>query len=259
MQFHHHGYVSGEPRVQEAAGSGIDRPEDLPEEMDVLIVGSGPAGMLLAAQLSQFPDVTTRIIERRDGRLVLGQADGIQPRSVETFQAFGFAGRIAEEAYRITEMCFWHPDPNDPSTIVRGERPPDDPSGISEFPHLIVNQARVLDYFAEAAANGPGRVEPDYGWSFEGLQFADDSEHPVRVRLRRTLDDAAPAQEKVVSAKYVVGCDGARSRVSRKRSPAPTSVRVPTWLDRSTYWISRITAEITASAAPTPPSIRPIT
>lgn len=71
MQFHHHGYVSADPRLQDAAGTGIDRPADLPDEVDVLIVGSGPAGMLLAAQMSQFPDVTTRIIERRDGRLVL--------------------------------------------------------------------------------------------------------------------------------------------------------------------------------------------
>ena len=62
MQFHHHGYVSREPRVLPAEGLGIDRPADLPDEMDVLIVGSGPAGMLLAAQMSQFPTVSTRII-----------------------------------------------------------------------------------------------------------------------------------------------------------------------------------------------------
>ena len=155
MQFHHHGYVSGDPRVQPAAGVGLDRPDELPDEVDVLIVGTGPAGMIAAAQLSQFPEVTTRIVDRRAGRLPIGQADGIQARSVETFQAFGFAGRIAEEAYRITEMCFWHPDPADPSRIVRGERPADDPGGISEFPHLIVNQARVLDYFAEYMANAP--------------------------------------------------------------------------------------------------------
>ena len=85
MQFHHHGYVSGDPRVQPAAGTGLNRPDDLPDVVDVLIVGSGPAGMLLAAQMSQFPGLTTRLIERRDGRLPLGQADGIQPRSVETF------------------------------------------------------------------------------------------------------------------------------------------------------------------------------
>ncbi len=101
MQFHHHGYVSADPRVLPAAGVGIDRAADVPDEVDVLIVGSGPAGMLLAAQLSQYPDVVTRIVERRDGRLELGQADGIQPRSVETFQAFGFAERIvAEDAPR---------------------------------------------------------------------------------------------------------------------------------------------------------------
>ena len=46
--------------------------------MDVLIVGSGPAGMVAAAQLAMFPTVRTHIIERRAGRLELGQADGIQ-------------------------------------------------------------------------------------------------------------------------------------------------------------------------------------
>uniref|UniRef100_UPI0025FFC725 FAD-dependent monooxygenase n=1 Tax=uncultured Arthrobacter sp. TaxID=114050 RepID=UPI0025FFC725 len=153
MQFHHHGYVSGDPRVQPAAGTGIDRPDELPDEVDVLIVGTGPAGMIAAAQLSQFPGITTRIVERRDARLAIGQADGIQARSVETFQAFGFAQRITEEAYRIAEMAFWKPDPANPGRIVRTARPEDDPAGISEFPHLIVNQARVLDYFAEFMKN----------------------------------------------------------------------------------------------------------
>ncbi|WP_127476771.1 FAD-dependent monooxygenase [Microbacterium sulfonylureivorans] len=212
MQFHHHGYVSGEPRVQDAAGTGIDRPADLPDEMDVLIVGSGPAGMLLAAQMSQFPDVTTRIIERRDGRLVLGQADGIQPRSVETFQAFGFAERIVAEAYNIAYMNFWGPDPENPGDIVRTARTEDYGLKISEFPHLIVNQARVLDYFAEAAAHGPARVAPDYGVEFVGLTVHDEGDHPVEVRVRHTAGERA-GEERTVRAKYVVGCDGARSGV----------------------------------------------
>ncbi|WGW13882.1 FAD-binding monooxygenase [Saxibacter everestensis] len=212
MQFHHHGYVSGDPRVQPAAGVGIDRPAELPEEVDVLIVGTGPAGMLAAAQLSQFPNVTTRIVERRPGRLAIGQADGIQARSVETFQAFGFAERIIAEAYAITEMAFWKPDVNDPSRIVRTARTPDDPTGISEFPHLIVNQARVLDYFAEYMVNAPTRMTPDYGYEFRGLEVADEGEYPVTVRLLHT---AGPneGQERAVRAKYVVGADGARSKV----------------------------------------------
>jgi phenol 2-monooxygenase len=212
VQFHHHGYVSGDPRVQPAAGVGLNRPQELPEEVDVLIVGTGPAGMLAAAQLSQFPNVTTRIVERRPGRLAIGQADGIQARSVETFQAFGFAERITAEAYAITEMAFWKPDVNDPSRIVRTARTPDDPTGISEFPHLIVNQARVLDYFAEYMANAPTRMAPDYGHEFRSLQVADEGEYPVTVTLLHT-SGPNEGQERVVKAKYVVGADGARSKV----------------------------------------------
>ncbi len=212
MQFHHHGYVSGDPRVEAAAGVGIDRPEDLPDQVDVLIVGSGPAGMLAAAQLAQFPGITTRVVERRSGRLVIGQADGIQARSVETFQAFGFAERITAEAYRITEMAFWKPDPSDPSRIIRTARAVDDATGISEFPHLIVNQARVLDYFAEFMANSPARMKPDYGLEFLGLDVARTGEYPVTVRLRHT-SGALEGTDRTVQAKYVVGADGARSGV----------------------------------------------
>ncbi|GAB2787006.1 FAD-dependent monooxygenase [Halomonas shantousis] len=212
MQFHHHGYVSKDPRLQPAAGVGLDRSDTLPERVDVLIVGSGPAGMITAAQLAQFPGVSTRIVERRAGRLEVGQADGIQARSVETFQAFGFAGRIIDEAYHITEMAFWKPDPAKPGHIVRTACTPDDPQGISEFPHLIVNQARVLDYLAEAAANGPACVRPDYGYEFEGLEVADEGEYPVTVTLKHT-SGSQEGQTRTVRAKYVVGSDGARSKV----------------------------------------------
>lgn len=215
MQFHHFGYVSGDPRVQPAAPSGIDRPAQVPDEVDVLIVGSGPAGMLLAAQLSQFPDINTRLVEQRAGRLEIGQADGIQARSVETFQAFGFAEQITAEAYRITSMSFWGPDPDDPARIIRTSREVDDEHGISEFPHLIVNQARVLDYFAEVAADSPSRLTPDYGLECVGVSVGDAGDsHPVTVTLRHTTGEQE-GQERRVRAKYVVGCDGARSAVRR--------------------------------------------
>lgn len=205
MQFHHNGYVSGDPRIQPAAGTGIDRPDELPDEVDVLIVGAGPAGMIAAAQLAQFPSITTRIIDRRPGRLEIGQADGIQSRSVETFQAFGFADRIVEEAFVQTEMVFWKPDPDDTSRIVRMSRTPDDPHGVSEFPHLLVNQARVLDYFAEWMARSPTRMTVDYGWEFTGLEIVSTGSTTDHVLVH--LDG------KDVKAKYVIGADGARSGV----------------------------------------------
>lgn len=214
MQFHESGYVVHDPRVRAAAGTGVDRPADLPAEVDVLIVGTGPAGMLLAAQMAQFPSIMTRIVERRPGRLEIGQADGIQARSVETFQAFGFAEQVMQEAYEITTMNYWAPDPDNPGSIVRTQRQADATPQFSEFPHLIVNQARILDYFGEAAANAPARITPDFGWEFVDLEVGETGEYPVRVALRNTNDPNSQI-ERIVRAKYVVGCDGARSAVRR--------------------------------------------
>ncbi|MCR6030877.1 3-hydroxybenzoate 4-monooxygenase [Nocardioides sp. zg-579] len=212
MQFHHHGYVSGDPRRQPVAGVGIDRPVDLPEQMDVLVVGTGPAGMITAAQLSQFPGVSTRIIERREGRLEVGHADGLQARSVETFQAFGFAERLAAEAHHVTEFAFWQPDPADPRRIARAGRAPDDPKGLSEFPHILVNQARVLDYFAAFMADAPTRMSPDFGIAYVDHEVCPGREFPVRVTLARTTGERAGEQLEV-ETKYLVGADGAHSRV----------------------------------------------
>lgn len=214
MQFHHHGYVSGDPTIEPAAGVGIDRPADLPDEIDVLIVGAGPAGVTTAAQLAQFPNVNTRLIESRPHRLEVGQADGIQARSVETFQAFGFAGAITEEAYRITEMAVWRPDPDKPSHIARASVPVDDPEGISEFPHLIVNQARVQDYFIDFMAKSPARLTPDYGIEFIGVENNGDTDYPLTVQLRYTAE-GREGEQRTVRAKYLVGCDGAHSKVRK--------------------------------------------
>lgn len=211
MQFHHHGYVSTDPRIKPAQGTGINRPTEIPDEIDVLIVGSGPAGMLLAAQLSQYPSLTTRIIEKRPDRLAIGHADGIQARSMETFKAFGFADEINSEAYQISEMNFWAPSKEDPSKIVRTRRTLDDERGISEFPHLIVNQARVLDYFAQVAKNSAARIELDFGIEFCGLEVG-EGEYPVSVQIQYVAG-ARTGEKRTIKAKYVVGCDGARSNV----------------------------------------------
>ena len=75
-----------------------------------------------------------------------------------------------------------------------------------------MNQARVLDYFAEFAANAPTRMAPDYGYEFEGLEVADEGEYPVTVTLVRTAGERE-GERRTVRAKYVMGADGARSRV----------------------------------------------
>ena len=90
MQYHLDGFRPGDPEVRPAApGRAPGRP--LPDQVDVLIVGCGPAGLTLAAQLAAFPGIDTRIVERKSGPLERGQADGISCRSMEMFNAFGFA------------------------------------------------------------------------------------------------------------------------------------------------------------------------
>ena len=208
MQYHHHGYVTHDPRVKEAAGAGVDRPDDMPDHMDVLIVGAGPSGIIQAAQLTNYPNVHTRIIDAQPGRLEIGRADGLWSRSSETFQAFEFYERIAAEAQLLGDVNFWGPNPDDPTKIVRAVRATDPPASVSEFPLMIVNQARVADYFAEYAANGPAKIKVDYGYEFLDLQVEETGEYPVKVRL---VDPAG--KERTVRSKYVVGCDGGRSKV----------------------------------------------
>jgi phenol 2-monooxygenase (NADPH) len=212
VQIHERGYVSEDPRIKPAAGYGINRPAELPDKMDVLVVGTGPAAVAVIAQLSRFPSINVRAIEQRAGRLEQGQADGIQARSVETFQAFGFATEIVDEAYRNVEMCFWKPNPDKPEEIIRTERVPDDAHGISEFPHIYVNQSRVLDYFLRDAERAPGKVLPDYGIEFVSLEIDNTQEYPVATRVRYTAGPRT-GEERTVHSKYLVGGDGARSKV----------------------------------------------
>ncbi|WP_194420975.1 FAD-dependent monooxygenase [Microbacterium abyssi] len=209
MQFHRDGYRPGDPDLLPAAPQVQDRSPGLPDAVDVLIVGTGPAGTVLAAQLAAFPDITTRIVERRPGPLEVGQADGVACRTVEMFQAFGLADALVREAYWVNEVRFWGPSEEDRSKIVRTGWVEDTPAGLSEFPHVIVNQARMQEFLLDHAAKSASRLEADYGIEFVGYEM-NNSDHPVTALLRRT-----DGTEITVRAKYVIGCDGARSNVRR--------------------------------------------
>ncbi|SFV16782.1 phenol 2-monooxygenase [Methylobacterium sp. 174MFSha1.1] len=209
MQFYVDGYKPGDPEILAAAPGTETQPAGLPDAVDVLIIGTGPAGMVLAAQLSAFPGITTRIVDRRDGPLQVGQADGVACRTVETFDTFGLSAKLVREGYWVNETVFWRPSPDDRATIARTGRVQDTEDGLSEFPHLIVNQARLLSYLQDYMAKSPTRLAPDFGVDFVTLAVEPEGDHPVVV----TVKDVATGADRVVRARYVVGCDGARSRV----------------------------------------------
>ena len=222
MQFHLNGFRTGNPEVTEPAGQRVANPGTISEEVDVLIVGCGPAGLTLAAQLAAFPEIKTTIIEQKSGPLLLGQADGIACRTIEMFEAFGFSGRVLKESYWVNETSFWKPDDSQRDRIVRSGRIQDVEDGLSEFPHVILNQARVHDFYLDVMRNAPTRLEPFYARKLLDLDIAKNrsTAHPVTVRLER-LDPKYAGQVETVRARYVVGCDGARSTVRKSLGRAP--------------------------------------
>ncbi|MDN5754520.1 MAG: FAD-dependent monooxygenase, partial [Micrococcaceae bacterium] len=62
------------------------------------------------------------------------------------------------------------------------------------------------------AAHSPSRLTPDFGWEFVGLDVTGEGDHPVKVSLVRSAGEDE-GTKKTVHAKYVIGCDGARSKV----------------------------------------------
>src|SRR3954470_9038066 len=213
MQFYLNGYKPGDPFIEDPHPSVAQRPGGLPEETDVLIIGCGPAGLVLAAQMANFPDIRTVVIDRKDGPLEVGQADGIACRTVEMFEAFDLAGPLLDEAYWVNEVAFWRPDPDDPRKIRRTGRIQDVEEGLSEMPHVIVNQARMLAYLLAHMERSASKLEPFYGLHASDIQIdtGGSSEYPVTVTLQHLKGFKETGETSTIRAKYVIGCEGSRS------------------------------------------------
>lgn len=207
MQYHLNGFSCGDPSIAAAS----ERHSCEADTVDVLIIGCGPAGLTLAAQLAAFPEVKTMITEQKSGPLEVGQADGLACRSVEMFEAFGFAEKVLKESYWVNEVGFWRPCA-DGTGLQRADRIQDVEDDLSEMPHVILNQARVHDFYLETMRNSTHRLEPDYSRQLISLLKTDHTDFPVTATFK-CLDETDRTLS--IRAKYVVGCDGARSVVRK--------------------------------------------
>ncbi|CBX96585.1 hypothetical protein IAQ61_005552 [Plenodomus lingam] len=188
---------------------------------DVLIAGSGSAGIFAAAWLAIY-NIPFTILERRNGPLEIGQADGVQVRTVEIYESFGLAEDVLREAYHILEVCFWGTEEGGAGGIKRKGRSVDTPPGLSHLPHVILNQARMNGLMVEkmeGILREKGRTENpiEYGWKVRGVEIdqgmkGDGDAYAVKVKAEKE------GKEEVWEAKYVLACDGAHSTIRHSLS-----------------------------------------
>ncbi|KAJ2994318.1 hypothetical protein NUW58_g1587 [Xylaria curta] len=176
----------------------------IPSEVDVLIVGAGPAGLMLALWLSRL-GIVTRIVDKRTDKVFSGQADGFQARTLEVLDSFGIGERVWKEANRMFEVSFWNPNPD--GRIQRNNRAPNNVVGLSRFSESVLHQGRMEGFFLDGiAASYPHPANPAHQIKVERMiiptsltidkdKVDDDDAYPITVTLRHlSEEEATPTQ-----------------------------------------------------------------
>ena len=223
MQFHLNGFEPGDPAIADPAGrhAGSGACGPLPQRSRRpdrrLRAGGADAGRAIGG-VSRHHD--TRIVEQKPGPLQLGQADGIACRTMEMYEAFGFSERMLKEAYWVNETTFWKPDDSQPRKH-RAQRPDPGrrgrPLGIpARHPEPGARARFLLEVDAQVAGARWSRIIRGVcSTSMSTRRVGDDDDaHPVTVKLER-IDPAHEGEIETIKARYVVGCDGARSTVRK--------------------------------------------
>ncbi|CAH7672897.1 FAD binding domain-containing protein [Phakopsora pachyrhizi] len=116
-------------------------------DVDVLIIGAGPAGLMAAACLARYGVHNVRIVDKRSTKIFTGQATGLNCRSLETFQALGMGNQLFSEVNELSEICFWNP--NKEGVIERSGRTSDNIPGLSRFRQSVIHQGRIERMFLD--------------------------------------------------------------------------------------------------------------
>ncbi|KXN89429.1 Phenol 2-monooxygenase [Leucoagaricus sp. SymC.cos] len=167
--------------------------------VDVLVIGAGPAGLMLANTLGRL-GVSVKIIDRRKPQEVYGRADGIQPGTIEVWNSYGLSERLLREGCHIYSFV------------------------NARYPFEVTVPIQVTEKILRDSAKEFG-VRVDQPLIPKSLQIEDlslrPSDYPISVcSLTKLLlyfpcstSNNKEQSECKVYTKYLVGCDGGHSWV----------------------------------------------
>jgi 2-polyprenyl-6-methoxyphenol hydroxylase-like FAD-dependent oxidoreductase len=161
-------------------------------DVDVLVVGAGPTGLMMAGELLRR-GVRTRIVDKLDAPSPHSKAIGVHARTLEIFDDLGIAGELVSRGVAVEGV-----------TMRAGDEPviTVDFAGLdTRFPFILcLSQQETESVLAALLEKRGGKVER----SVELVSLGEDE------AVLRT-----PSGEERVRARWVVGCDGAHSAVRR--------------------------------------------
>src|SRR5579871_3637230 len=161
---------------------------------EVLIVGAGPTGLVLALWLAKL-GVRARIIDRTAEPGTTSRALAVQARTLEFYRQVGLAGAVVEAGVKVPAANLWVGGANAARLPLGrvGE-------GMSPFPYALTYPQ---DAHERLLVERLGALGVPVERRTELVRFG---QHPdgVRAVLKRT-----DGSEEICEAAYLAGCDGA--------------------------------------------------
>ena len=195
------------------------------EEADILVIGGGPIGLTIAAELS-YRGIKTILIEKKATTTALAKALQISARSMEQYRRLGLQAHIEEVSYpRDLKLTFTiassatGPMMSKQTLSSWGELADGVPGAIFPFTQVgaSINTPMFCPQFAlepvlKSHLDTCSNTKMFWGW---GVSSMTQDEDGVIVKAIHTSTTGEP-QEKIFRAKYLVGCDGGSSWIRKQ-------------------------------------------
>lgn len=161
--------------------------------------------------------IKTRIIDDRPDRTSTGRADGIQPKTIETLRQMRVAEPLLRKGVKVFDIAFWKSSAEE--QLHRSAREVHYPPVVDLLdPYILLVHQGMVEAIFEDDLRDRG-VVVSRNTAFVDFEYTPMSIRPLTVNCRQHVNHA----RKTFSTRYVVGCDGAHSKV-RKTIPGSTPV-----------------------------------